>query len=214
MQQYKKLRIATVVKKAVPKPMLELTAERIEKLKNFGEVMLTILSVATIATMAVVAPNAIQALKMFEKKRDIRSTHKEKVEKVARTFYYLRRRSYIHFKRKGQDFEITLERNGQKQIRRLEFENLKIAKSESWDGYFWLVAADIPTKYKTGADMMRIKIKELGLYPLQRTLWFYPYDPSIEMEFVARAYGVNSFMTVMKIQEMDREDYDILKSFF
>ena len=175
MNPYQKLPITTVIQKAVPKPLLELTPQRIEKIKSFGEVMLIILRLSTIITMTAVAPNAIQALKIFEKKRNIKSTHKDRAKKVARTFYYLKHRNYVIFKRKGRDYHIHLRHKGLKQIRRLEFNNLVIPKPKSWDGKFWLVAADIPTKYKTGADMMRSKIKELKLYPLQRTLWFYPY---------------------------------------
>ena len=216
MERYQKLPLSTLIAEATPKPFLELTEQQIEKLKTFSHVLLGILTGVTMLTMIVVAPNALQALELFEKGKGRKKLrHQEKVQKVTRAFYYLKDRGYIRLHRKGDDYEIRLTRFGKKQVKKLDLETLQIPKGRAWDGKFWQIAADIPTKdYKKGADVFRKKIKELGLYPLQRTLWFYPFDPRVEIEFVARSFGIGPFVTVMKIADFDPVDYRALKKHY
>ena len=76
-------------------------------------------------------------------------------------------------------------------------------------------AADIPTKnYRRGADMLRRKLKELGFFSLQRTLWFYPFDPRKELEYVVNSFGIANFVTLMEVSRLDRDDEEIMKKFF
>jgi hypothetical protein len=77
------------------------------------------------------------------------------------------------------------------------------------------VAADIPTKdHRQGADLLRRKLKQMGFYPLQRSLWFYPFDPRPEIEFICREFGVANFVTVMEINRLDVQDEKLLKKHF
>lgn len=216
MNKYHKDSLKGIIDQAAPAPLFELTPKRIEKLKTYAEVTLAVLKIAAVLTAAAVAPNAIQALAIFEKKRRRRTSHRQKIQKVTKTFYYLKRRGYVEFKKRGDDdYEIKLTRLGRKQIRKLELDSITVPKPKFWDGYFWQVAADIPTKkFRRGADALRTKIKEMRFYPLQRTLWFYPYDPRVEIEFISRIYEVSQFVTVMKLAWLDPEDERKLTSFF
>ena len=77
------------------------------------------------------------------------------------------------------------------------------------------MAADIPTKgYRQGADALRAKLKQMGFCPLQRTLWFYPYDPRKQLEVIVNHYGIGEFVTVMEISRMDIQDEKVLKKYF
>lgn len=216
MRPYHKLPLASIIKHALPQAPFELTDEQIEKLKNFSDVVLGILTVATVLTMTIVAPNALQALDLFQKRtgqKKLKSREKER--RVVRTFYYLKEKGWTNFQRKGNDYEIVVTESGRKKIRALNLETLAISKPAKWDGKFWQIAADVPTKkYRRGADALRQKLKDMNFYPLQRTLWFYPYDPRLEIEFITRHYGIFPFVTVMKIAELDLADERVLKNFF
>lgn len=216
MNPYTKLPLAAVIKKASPKPTFELSEEQIEKLKTYSNILLGILAGAGLVTMMVLAPNALQALDIFQKRKGKKPLkRKEKEQKVARAFYYLRHWGHIQLKRKREDYEVILTEKGKKQIKHLNLETLSIPRPKNWDGKFWQVAADIPTKeYRYGADALREKLKQMNFYPLQRTLWFYPYDPRVELEFIARNYGVANFVTVMKIATLDLSDEKVLREFF
>jgi hypothetical protein len=54
----------------------------------------------------------------------------------------------------------------------------------------------------------------MGFYPLQRTLWLYPFDPREEIRFVVEHFGISQFVTVLEISRMDKEDESRMKDFF
>ena len=214
MRAYHKQSLAKIIEDSLPEPFFELTDEKIAKLKTYAELTMRVLASATILTMAVVAPNAIQAIKIFERQKGRRVSQKKLKQKTLHTFYSLRRRGYIEFGHKGGDYEVKITERGKKQIKRLNFDSIKINHSGSWDGKFWQIAIDIPLKYKYKADRLREKLRSLGCYPLQRSLWFYPHDPRGEVEFVARAYMIANYVTFMKIERLDPEDQDTLRNHF
>lgn len=209
--------LAGIVKQAIPKPTFELSEEQIEKLRTFSDALLSILTVAGTLTLTIAAPNALRIFDLFEKKRKSwtkKPSRAWKQKKILRTFYYLRQQGKIEFKKKGNDYEVILTEKGRKKLKKINFQTMTGPREKTWDGKFWQVAADIPTKYRIGADAFRDKLKSMNFYPLQRTLWFYPYDPRVEIEFIARTYGISSFVTMMKIQELDPSDERLLKVYF
>jgi len=214
MKTYFKQSIAKIIDESLPEPIVELTDEKIGKLKNCAEVVMSVLSIATIMTMTVVAPNAIQVLKLFQKRKGKRYSTKQNKQKILKTFYYLRSKGYIHFIAHGADYEVVVTDKGNKHVKNLNFETLTMSNPKTWDGKFWQIAIDIPVKYKTAADYLRSKLKELYCYPLQRSLWFYPHDPRGEVEFIGRTYGVANYITFMKIERMEQEDEKILREYF
>ena len=77
------------------------------------------------------------------------------------------------------------------------------------------MAADIPTKeHKTAADALRRKLKEMNFYSLQRTLWFYPHDPRLEIDWIVRIYHIERFVTIMEISRLDLDDAEKMVKFF
>jgi len=214
MKEYKKSSLTKIINESLPEPFFELTDDKIASFKKYSELLMSVLSMATLLTMTVVAPNAIQALKIFEKKKGKRISQKELKLKTRNIFYFLRRRGYIEFERRGDDYEMRITDRGKEIIKRLNFQTLVINHPKSWDGKFWQIAIDIPIKYKLAADQLREKLKSLDCYPLQRSLWFYPHDPRGEIEFVARAYGVANYVTFMKIERLEVEDEQVLKGYF
>lgn len=193
-----------------------LTEEQIEKLKTAGSVALAIVGAAGAVALSVVAPNMFMALdKIFGKKSNRRVGKKEKAERIARTFYYLKRHNYIILKPAGRDLKIFLTKLGKNRLKYLNFETLTITHPKKWNGKWWQIAADIPTKkYKWAADAFRQKLLEMKFYPLQRTLWFFPFDPRNELEFIINRFHIGSFVTVMEVSRLDFADEEIMLEFF
>ncbi len=194
-----------------------LSEEQIGKLKTVGTIVLAIIAGAGIVTLIAIAPNVLGAMnKLLVRKHPNRVFKKrEKDIKMTQAFYYLKRSGQIKMTCAGRDFKIVLTKLGKKRLRKLNIETMTITKPKFWNGYWWQVAADIPTKkHKRGADLFRQKLKDLQFYPLQRTLWFYPYDPRGEIEFIANYFNIGRFVTVMEINRLDREDEKRMQHFF
>jgi DNA-binding transcriptional regulator PaaX len=191
-----------------------LTEMQTEKLKSIAAVALAVIYVAGIAGLAIVAPNVLIALdKAVFIKRKL--SRKEKIKKTAQVFYYLKKHSYIEFKDRHNSNEISITDSGKKLLLKSSFASLQIPKVKKWDCKWWQVAADIPTKeYRSAANMLRKKLKSMGFFTLQRTLWYYPFDPRKQIELIINYYGIGQFVTVMEVSRMDIDDEQKLKSFF
>lgn len=211
-------KINTIFRKAASKKKeFSLSPKQIETFKKITDVALAVIAMAGIATVSIVAPNLLLALDklFFKKTTDRRLSSKEKQVKATRAFYYLKSRGLIRLKSTGSDFKVSLTNLGKNKLSKLNFQAITVPKPSHWDGKWWLIAADIPTKnYRRGADSLRKKLKQMGFHSLQRTLWLYPFNPCREIEFITNYYGIALFVTVMEISRLDEDDERKLKIFF
>lgn len=194
-----------------------LSPEQIARISDVSKVILAVLGVAGLVTVAVIAPGILIAMNELLKsdKMGRKFTKKQKIQKISRSFYYLKSSGLIKFKMSGSDLKVRLTSLGKKRLVKINIDSLQIQKPEYWDGKWWQVAADIPTKqYRSGADSLRQKLKQMHFYLLQRTLWFYPYDPRPEVEYIVNYYGISRFVTVMEVSRLDKDDEKKLKEHF
>ncbi|MBI4049326.1 MAG: hypothetical protein HY395_00715 [Candidatus Doudnabacteria bacterium] len=215
MKYYK---IAQAINEATPKDKVpKLTPEQLKKIKTVSGITLAILGVAGIIAITAIAPGLFAAVGALMKHEapSRKFTKGQKVEKLKRTFYYLKNSGLINFQLSGSDWKVYLTELGKKKLDRMTIDNLIVKKPNFWNGKWWQVAADIPTKqHRRGADLLRGKLKDLNFYPLQRTLWLYPYDPREEIEFIVNYFGIGQFVTVMEINRLDKQDKEMLVKFF
>lgn len=215
MKIYKKIPLTKLIKQSYPKPAIEISEIQIEKLKSYGEILLAIIALSGLLTVVTVMPGALAALKIFQKLHlRKRLSYQQRTYKLAKTFYYLKKKGYVETIFKNNNWQVFITKKGNNRIRELKFDTISIPRPKFWDRKFWQIAADIPTKYRNGADAFRLKIKKLGLFPLQRTLWFYPFDPRKEIEFVSRFYGIESYVTAMRVDKLDPADRKNIKEHF
>ncbi len=198
------------------KPRLELTREQVDHLSRASEIILAVIATVGLATLAAVAPNALQLLNKLVFSRSKKDyTTSEKKRKIAETFYYLKRSGLVQIQQEKVGWKFIVTAKGRSRLEDIKFQKLKIPTPDSWDNSWWLVAADIPTKTnRLGADKLRNKLKNMGFYPLQRTLWLYPYNPCFELEFIAKTFHVEHFVTVMQVRKLDKEDESAVKKHF
>jgi len=194
----------------------EFSEAQLESIKTVSGIILVILIFGGAVLLSAMAPNLFIALdKIFGAKRGRRLSNKQKQEKIAHAFYYLKKSGKIKMRPTAGDFKVYLTVRGKDRFQELSFESLKIKKPKFWNGRWWQVAADIPTKkYKRSADALRDKLKRMDFFPLQRTLWLYPHDPRKELQIVLEYYGINRFATVMEVLRVDKDDEKKLKKFF
>jgi len=199
------------------KTMFELDEETLAVAKNVSQTALLVIGAAGVLLLAAVAPNIFKAIENIEKISGQFSgkSSKKKNEKFLQSVYYLRHSGKIKFKKTGDELLVSLTEKGKNSLSALLRKKIPLPKKEKWNKKWWLVAADIPTKkHKADADKFRKKLKELKFYPLQRTLWLYPFNPVETVLFLAQCYGIQHYVTVMEINRLDREDLSKVKNYF
>jgi len=176
---------------------------------NKGEIAMVVLktvAVGGIAVSVLALPGLAQVLSMFAPK------NKYDRNRINRSYYNLKKQNYIRvYKKDGKDVvEITKE--GRKKILQYDFENLKLKKQKKWDGLWRVVMFDIPEDNKNARRALSNKLKSIGFYKFQKSVFIYPYKCGDEIQFVANYFKVKRYVKCMLVNEI--EDVVRLKKIF
>jgi len=115
---------------------------------------------------------------------------KYKRKKIYNAFYILRKEGCIEIKKKNHQIYISLTDKGKKKAGWLQIDVLKIKKPKKWDGKWRIIAFDIAQLKRIYRDAFRGKLKELGFYPLQKSVWIHPFDCRDEIELLREFFGL------------------------
>lgn len=212
--------LATAVRNSlgVQKPSKPLIDPKlVADLQKVGEIALVVTAMAGATAITILAPNIWRVMGTAHKwyKATSRATPKQS-QQVSRALYYLKERGYITLKSNSLgDYIASLTEKGRTRLAKIEFDSLRVLAQRIWDKQWWCVAADIPTKeHRQGADLLRRKLKHMGFISLQRSMWFYPFDPRKEINYITKAYGIGHFVTVIRANLLDTDDeHKLLKHF-
>lgn len=174
---------------------------------NATKTLLAVVALAPIALVGAMAPNVFIALKPFMKKREF--TRRE----VSYALQSLDRSKYlsIHYPMRGQT-EIRITKKGMRQVRRLSLETVKLPSPTTWNGKWHLLFYDIPVKYNSARMALRDIVDDLGMYPLQKSLWVYPHNCEAEILFISRFFGVEDCVN-FAVADALLDEEELLKFF-
>ena len=90
-------------------------------------------------------------------------------------------------------------------MKRYQVLDLKIERPKKWDGKIRIVAFDIPNAQRTKRNAFRRKLKELGFYSSQKSVWLHPFECKNEIKILQDFFGLNNkqihFFTAEKIED-------------
>lgn len=168
-----------------------------------GEISRLIISVVgaagiilTLATLPGIAPGIV----LFEK-----IAGKNKTQ-VRNSFYNLKKKGYLKYIEDEKTAKIYLTKKGLELFRRYGFENLKMAVNKKWDGKWSVVTFDIPERLKKARNSISWKLKDLGFYPLQKSIFVYPYECKDEIDFVGDYFFARKHIYIIGADKIERED--------
>ncbi len=91
------------------------------------------------------------------------------------------------------------------------FEEMTIEK-KNWDGKWRMVGFDVPEKVRWGRDALRKKIKKLGFYELQKSVFVFPYDCKNEIDFIIEFFEIRKYVRFGILESIDNGQH--LKEIF
>lgn len=91
------------------------------------------------------------------------------------------------------------------------FDEMKI-DNKDWDGKWRLIGFDVPEKVRWGRDALRDKIKKLGFYEFQKSVFVYPYDCKDEIDFIIEFFKIRKYVRFGILEYIDNEQH--LKEIF
>jgi len=169
-----------------------------------GKFLLMTLALGGIAMSGAIAPG------LFYLFKDNNISRKYSKNQLRNSFYNLKRNKLIKIVGvKGDNFRIELTNTGQKRVREFYFAKLAIKKPIKWDKKWRVFIFDIPTRpkiYNQAREALRKKIKDLGFYQMQKSVWVYPYECTDEILFVAELFYVQKYIEILTVEKLLHED--------
>lgn len=111
---------------------------------------------------------------------------------------------------------VRITKKGMTKALTYELNTMRILKPKKWDKKWRVVIFDVPEKYKDLRNAFRVRLRGLGLYQLQESVYVFPYPCFDEVEFLRELYGVGfttKYLLVEKIEEDNslREYFGLVK---
>ena len=101
-------------------------------------------------------------------------------------------------------FTFILTKRGKLKALTYHFQEIKI-KRGNWDGKWRIVVFDIPERIKRARDALRDKLKELGFYELQKSVFIFPFKCEDEIEFVIEFFNLRKYVRIGILESIDNE---------
>lgn len=157
---------------------------------------------ALVGGVVVIAPGAVFPIAALVKllagaqhaPRPLRIPEESDPKKVRNSLYYLKTNEYIRIKRIGKRqcrFELT--KKGKKLLAQYDFSEIKLKQKQPWDGQWRMFVFDVPEKSRGARDVLRDKLKKMGFFLFQKSVWIYPHECEEEMNYICEFLSVQPF---------------------
>ncbi len=175
-----------------------------------GKTLLVLAALGGIAVIAAVAPNIFAAFGRIGGRRRFFTGHA-----LRRQLQYLERCGYARVKKENAEDEIAevrLTEFGNRKVIAHAFGELKITPPARWDGRWRMVTFDIPNRHKWAREGLREKLKLMGFFFLQKSVFIFPYPCEEEIVFLADIYDIQQYVRYVETDSLSPED-DLLGHF-
>lgn len=98
---------------------------------------------------------------------------------------------------------IILTDSGRKKILKYDLDKIQIKKPIRWDMMWRVVIFDIPEEERQGRIALAEKLKELGFYPLQKSVFIHPYECKNEIDFIIEIFNLSPYVRFLRVKNTD-----------
>jgi DNA-binding transcriptional regulator PaaX len=110
----------------------------------------------------------------------------------ARKLQELKKRKLVSFKQlAGGEVRIELTKDGKNLVRQYNLDTMQLKKPEKWDGRWRIIIYDIPQYKRQASNAFREKLRDLGLFKIQKSVWISAYDCLAELEFLCTVFDID-----------------------
>ena len=88
-------------------------------------------------------------------------------------------------------------------VLKYKLDDIKIKNTNKWDGLWRIVIFDIPERQKRARDALSLKLKEIGMLPIQKSVFASPYECKNEIDFISEIFSVKPYVRYILAKEID-----------
>lgn len=171
------------------------------------KVVLAMLLIAGFFTITAIAPNIFSA---FGKRKRLRGYSNKQIKTAL---YGLKRKNIVEFANEEEgNITVRLNYAEKEKIRKFSLDIISISRPKKWDGKWRILIFDIPVRFNNARGAMTLKLKEIGFYQLQKSVWAHPFPCEDEILFVAAIFNIEKFIDILLVEKMFNDHK--LKVFF
>jgi DNA-binding transcriptional regulator PaaX len=182
---------------------MKISEEGMFSVAELGEGILKVLAAGGTIGLVLIAPNVVMTLDKPLRRYLDGLDYQTRDRQLKRALYYVKRQGWIVADRDGYEFGLKVTKLGRQRLYEVELDDLEIATPDQWDKKWRLVFYDIPEAHRRGRNHLVRQLKDLGFYPLQRSVFVHPFPCRQEVETVATAHGVERYITYIEADTID-----------
>ncbi|MEK7657712.1 MAG: hypothetical protein AAB366_00780 [Patescibacteria group bacterium] len=143
-------------------------------------------------------------------KKEWKDINRRTLHEAIKNLY---RSKLIDYKENDNDtITLVLNSEGKKRALTYNLDKIEIKKPSQWDGLWRMVIFDIPEHLKQGRNALAVKLKQLGFYPLQKSVFIYPYECQNEIDFIVEIFNLKPYVRIILAKKTDI-DLDLKNKF-
>src|SRR3989344_446233 len=164
---------------------------------DIAKAVLITLAVTGVAVSVVMFPGLSLLLKYLPKDKGARN--------INRSLRYLNEKKYVRTYIKNGREHVEITEKGRARVLSYEFDEMIIKPSKKWDKKWRVVTFDIPEKRRRTREVLHFKLKEMGFYPAQKSIFVIPYECEDEIEFIKNYLYLNNRLMYMLAEKISDE---------
>lgn len=98
---------------------------------------------------------------------------------------------------------LVLNNQGKNKALRYNLDTITVKKPKQWDGIWRIVMFDIPENKKRGRDTLVEKLHTLHFYPIQKSVFAYPYECKDEIDFIVEIFELAPYVRFIRTNDID-----------
>lgn len=169
--------------------------------KGLTKIVLMSLGAGAIIGTALIFPGVGYLYKEFKKEQWEKAKRRGRLKDTIRR---LETQKFISWKEKDGDLILTLTEKGKKKALKFNIDEMKIKIPNKWDGIFRVVVFDIPERNRDARNIFRKKLKDLGFYQMQKSVFVHRFECREEIDFLRHELGVAPFVNYIVAKEISR----------
>ncbi len=179
--------------------------------KSLTADILLIATAGPIILSSLFLPNAPKMLKPLLKLH--RNWNKIKRQRIYEAIGRLNKKRLIELEQKDDNLYLKITENGKKLIKNFDYDNIELPTHKRWDKKWRMVIFDVPEKKNKERRSLSDKLKDLGFYPLQESVFIYPYDCRGEIDFICSFLSIDNYVNYCTLEALDKKEGDLRKFF-
>ena len=133
-----------------------------------------------------------------------RGINRSSFKRSIKNLYYIGMLKEV--KNKDDTISIILSEKGKKLAEVYNLDNIKISKPKKWDGNWRVVIFDVPERIKKVREALRMHLRNLGFYELQKSVFVCPFPCAEEINQIIDFYNISEHVRILMAHSVDNED--------